>query len=446
MRINPYEIHINDPDFHEEVYVWASKGKSDKWYWSMRMFGQYEHSTFDTLDHDKHRMRREPWNPFFSKSAVARLQPTLIQKCVNKLCHRLAQHEAAGKTVVMTHAYACLTADVISEYSFPEGYGLLDRSEFNSEHYDAMIVLTKMSHLLKQFGWLFPLLGAMPLWLTRWMSSEIHLVMREQDALLTQCVELAEQRKAVANKGKKYREETAARPSMIEAIMDSNLPEAEKAPERIRGEMVNAMTAGTLSSSHALKVATYHILANPTIHARFMTMLENDIPDPNYPPNLKELEQMDYLTAILYETLRLFHGVSQRLQRLFLDCPLQYKQWTIPPGTPVSMTSVHIHNNPTIFPDPYAFNPDRWLPLHTNGIRLQKYLVAFGKGSRSCAGMELGKAEIVTTLANVFRRFGREMRLVDCVRERDVDVVCDMFNPLASRDCNGLIVAFGKGR
>ena len=71
--------------------------------------------------------------------------------------------------------------------------------------------------------------------------------------------------------------------------------------------------------------------------------------------------------------------------------------------------------------------------------------MAFGKGSRSCVGMELGKAEILTTLANVFRRFGREMRLVDCVRERDIDMVRDMFNPLPSRESNGLLVALDKG-
>ncbi len=345
--------------------------------------------------------------------------------------------------MVMAHAFSCLAADVISEYGFPEGYGLLDGADFRSEQYHAMIALTTMSHLLKQFGWLFPVLNAMPLWLTRWVSPETYLVMREKDLLLKQTIEVVERRKT-GEKEKVDRDETAGRPSMIEAFLDSSLPDAEKAPERLRGEMEAAMRAGTLTSSHGLKMATYHILANATIHERIMTILETEIPDPHVPPDLRALEQMDYLMAVLYETLRLFHGVSQRLQRIFPDRCLQYKDWTIPPGTPISMTSVHVHENAAIFPEPYEFNPDRWLPLDTNGIRLQKYLVAFGKGSRYCVGAELGKAEILTAVANVFRRFGREMRLVDCVRERDVDIVRDMFNPLASMESNGLIVAFDK--
>ena len=119
----------------------------------MRMFGQHDVSGFDTLDHDKHRQRREPWNPFFSKQSVTRLQPLLIQGVVDKLCLRLAEYQSAGKPVTMINAFACVTIDIISEYSFPEGYNLLDKPEFDSEHYKAWMGLSKMCHVLKQFGW-----------------------------------------------------------------------------------------------------------------------------------------------------------------------------------------------------------------------------------------------------------------------------------------------------
>ena len=117
------------------------------------MFGQRDVSGFDTLDHDKHRQRREPWNPFFSKQSVTRLQPSLIQAVVDKLCLRLSEYQSAGKPVTMINAFACVTIDIISEYSFPEGYNLLDKPEFDSEHYKAWMGLSKMCHVLKQFGW-----------------------------------------------------------------------------------------------------------------------------------------------------------------------------------------------------------------------------------------------------------------------------------------------------
>ena len=77
------------------------------------------------------------------------------------------------------------------------------------------------------------------------------------------------------------------------------------------------------------------------------------------------------------------------------------------------MASVHIHNNAGIFPDPPLFKPERWLPLETEGRQLQRYLVAFSRGSRQCLGMNLGSAELYMGLAGVFRNLGHSIKVVD---------------------------------
>ena len=279
----------------------------------MRMFGQTDDSAFETLDHDKHRMLREPWNPYFSKQFISRLQPLLIQTLVNMLCDRLAEHQAVEKPVVMTHAYVCLPANVISEYSFPKDYGLLYRPVFDSEHYQAWMVSSRMSHIFKQFGWLFPLLKSMPLWVTRHMSPETYPVLQPKEHLLQQTLTIQRKRGRSEYKG------LTARPSMLEAFLDLDLPESYKSAEKVAGEAFVAMAAGALTSSHALKYATYHNLVNSTILESLMIDLEEAIPDPNSPPNLRELEQIPYLVAILYGSLRIFTGVSHRLQRICSD-------------------------------------------------------------------------------------------------------------------------------
>lgn len=57
------------------------------------------------------------------------------------------------------------------------------------------------------------------------------------------------------------------------------------------------------------------------------------------------------------------------------------------PQTPVSTTQKLTHYNPTIFPSPEAFIPERWLDPKERK-RLEKYLQPFGKGSRSCIGLQ----------------------------------------------------------
>lgn len=53
------------------------------------------------------------------------------------------------------------------------------------------------------------------------------------------------------------------------------------------------------------------------------------------------------------------------------------------------MTSVHIHQNESIFPEAQKFKPERWLEERPEGVPpLDRYLVAFTKGSRQCVGMQ----------------------------------------------------------
>lgn len=45
-----------------------------------------------------------------------------------------------------------------------------------------------------------------------------------------------------------------------------------------------------------------------------------------------------------------------------------------------------MHHSEEIFPDSYKFDPDRWTDPAVCKA-LEKYLFAFGKGSRQCVGM-----------------------------------------------------------
>ena len=44
--------------------------------------------------------------------------------------------------------------------------------------------------------------------------------------------------------------------------------------------------------------------------------------------------------------------------------------------------------NPTMFPKPDEFLPERWLKNGEYNRALDKYLVTFGRGSRQCLGMK----------------------------------------------------------
>ena len=162
VRINPYEVHIRDQDYYDVIYT-GSNVKRDKWHWSAKMFGNSE-SMFGTLRHAHHRLRRAALNPYFSKQSVAKLEP-MIRNVVVNLCRRLREARDTGEPVNLGHAFAALTMDVITEYSFSKSYGCLDAPDFMHQWPDIMDAVSESSHVNKQFGWLLPLLKKMPLWM-----------------------------------------------------------------------------------------------------------------------------------------------------------------------------------------------------------------------------------------------------------------------------------------
>ena len=170
MRINPYEVHIGDPDFYDEVYSGPLK-KRDKWYWFYKLFGTSS-GMFATVPHDLHRLRRGALNPYFSKQSVARLVPVILSR-VDTLCQRLREAQSSGNPVNLSVAYSALTADIITKYSFGKSYGYLLKPDFASEFYAILLRSGFVGHVIKQFGWLSPLMDALPTWLVALMSPEM---------------------------------------------------------------------------------------------------------------------------------------------------------------------------------------------------------------------------------------------------------------------------------
>lgn len=237
-------------------------------------------------------------------------------------------------------------------------------------------------------------------------------------------------------------------PTLFHELLQSDLPAHEKSVGRIRDEAFIVVAAGTTTTAWTLSVATYYLLANPHILTRLKLELKAAIPDPDIFISLSILERIPYLVAIGQEALRLSYGVSTRLQRMapdpmvFVD-PQTKKKWIIPPNTPCGMTSVFVHHDESVFPNSKSFIPERWI----QDPRLNRYLVAFSKGTRQCLGINLAYAELYICLAAIFRRFGSVdvrdegdegiLELYD-TELADIAMAMDAFLPLPKKESQGI--------
>lgn len=236
--------------------------------------------------------------------------------------------------------------------------------------------------------------------------------------------------------GKAIDNKVSDHPTIFNALLQPGvLPPEEQTVGHLVDEAQSVVAAGQVTTTHYLNTTAYHVIANRDISTRLEAELKTAMPDGSL-PNLQRLEQIPYLTAVVLEGYRISYGPTHRLQRVSPDEALTYKEYVIPAGTPMSMTSIFIHENEDLFPEPKTFKPERWMEPGARE-KLSGYLVNFSKGTRACLGKELASAEIYFTLAAVFGRF--EYELYKTTRE-DIDVAHDFFNPQPKRGSVGLRV------
>lgn len=221
--------------------------------------------------------------------------------------------------------------------------------------------------------------------------------------------------------------------SMFTALLDSDLPPSELETKRLQQEAIAVTGEGIETTMYMLSTCSYHLMANPAILAKLKAELVTAIPDPHILPRLDELMQLPYLTNMVNEALRFGYGTPQRIPRLSPD-PMVYhsvhdsNNYRLPVGSVVSMDNYTTSHDPWLYPDPFVFRHERWDgdARAPDGKPLTRYLVAFGRGTRSCVGMPLAYADLYIALATFFRRFKCELYETD----RDaVDLFLDSFVP-----------------
>lgn len=89
VRINPYELHINEPDIYEEIYAGGNRPRA-KSEWDVRGMDKVLSVAF-AADYHTHRSRRDSLNPYFNMRRIAQAED-LIKAKVDLLCKRLEQY------------------------------------------------------------------------------------------------------------------------------------------------------------------------------------------------------------------------------------------------------------------------------------------------------------------------------------------------------------------
>ncbi|KAL8646974.1 MAG: hypothetical protein Q9210_005828 [Variospora velana] len=159
VRINPWELHIDDPEYYETIY--GQSPPLDKLKHLEKRFGM-PHASFSTADSSLHRTRRAALNPFLSTRRIQSHEP-LIQAKLTEICERLTnEYVGMPKELTLNDFFACLTADVVMEIAFGHSYNLIATKDFLHPYTLSTTNTVRAVHAVTHMPWIVTLTDMLP--------------------------------------------------------------------------------------------------------------------------------------------------------------------------------------------------------------------------------------------------------------------------------------------
>jgi cytochrome P450 len=156
--------------------------------------------------------------------------------------------------------------------------------------------------------------------------------------------------------------------------------------EEIRDELMTALVAGHETTASQLAWTFTALAREPGVVRELCREIDAGDEDA-------------YLMATIHESMRRRPVLPNAEPRLTKQT-FQTEQWTYPEGVVLGVNAYLVHHDPAIYPDPYAFRPERFLD---EGPGTYTW-IPFGGGRRRCLGASFAILEMKAVLRAVLRR------------------------------------------
>jgi cytochrome P450 len=175
---------------------------------------------------------------------------------------------------------------------------------------------------------------------------------------------------------------------------------------QVRDEAMTLFLAGHETTSNALTWTAYLLSQHPEAETRVHDEVDRVIGRDRL-PTPADIPALTYTRRVLSESLRLYPPAWIVARRAIE--PMEIGGYTIPRDSTIVVSQYVVHHDPRWYPDPWRFDPDRWLPEAVAG-RPKHAFFPFGGGSRMCIGEDFAWMEAMVVLATIARR--SRLRLV----------------------------------
>jgi cytochrome P450 len=178
------------------------------------------------------------------------------------------------------------------------------------------------------------------------------------------------------------------RTDILSLIMRARTEEGEAlTDEELRDELMTLVLAGHETTANQLAWTWERLVRTPDAHDRLREAVRSD------------QDASDAVEATITEAMRVRPVIPVTGRRV--ATPWQLGPYGVPAGTPIALSMLLLHHREDLYPDPFAFRPERWLEGRKPGTY---EWIPFGGGTRRCLGAALAMAEQRVVLTTMARR------------------------------------------
>jgi cytochrome P450 len=120
------------------------------------------------------------------------------------------------------------------------------------------------------------------------------------------------------------------------------------------------------------------------------------------PADYDDVWRLEHTRRVVAEVLRLYPPLWVLTREATEDTELAGHP--VPAGSTVMFSPYVLHRNPTLFPEPDEFDPDRWHPDRAASMP-QGAWIPFGAGNRKCVGDNFATVQATITVAMIANRW-----------------------------------------
>ncbi|GLH12228.1 Cytochrome P450 9e2 [Gryllus bimaculatus] len=229
--------------------------------------------------------------------------------------------------------------------------------------------------------------------------------------------------------------EDVARPDVIHLLMRRRASDAsagarpppppsydrkprEEAPglnnEDIAAQVMVFFLAGFETTSTLLSFMSNRLAVLPGIQERLRREVDETLQRHGGRVTYEAVQEMKYLDMVISETLRMYPPVEvldrKCVRRYVIPASATDPEVVLEPGDAVWVPIYGLHHDPAHWPDPDAFDPERFSDENKANITPFTFL-PFGSGPRNCIGLRFAIMEVKVAVMYLLAHF--ELRVVE---------------------------------